>query len=109
MTKREKSFKFLGEGRNRITFLTPSGKYVVKVPLNEAGVYDNWKESKSCKSDFNLMREHKARCRMLGFMLVMEFVEEKISRDDLPEWTCWVDCGQVGLTWKGKLVAFDYA
>ena len=39
----------------------------------------------------------------------MEYVEHADRFDnELPDWTGFVDCGQVGFTKKGELVAYDF-
>ncbi len=110
-----RTFTYLGHGRNRITYRI-SERYVVKIPLNQDGVADNWYEAKQCKRDPDT-----AKCRLLGDCLVMEFVDdihqiwghlplwEKMERINLlPYWVDYVDCRQVGFTRTGKLVAYDF-
>lgn len=103
----------IGEGRNRRVYLLPSGKNVIKVPLNDDGIRDN------CLEDhrFRLHRSKwypLARCRLLDFAkyyLIMEYTEPQYNLCELMKlhnWVGMVDCCQVGLTSKNKLVAFDY-
>lgn len=106
--------QMLGYGRHRITFKL-SDKYVLKVPYVEDGVYDNHQEVKL----YNRFREAGkcARCRIVKLYnlpcLIMEmvtpFVYGKTPGEDWPEWSNYVDCGQVGVTRKGNVVAYDYA
>lgn len=99
-------FKYLGSGRNRTTYLLPSGKYVLKIPRNEAGVFDNADEEA-----LSLYKTH-ARCRTIKLFgtlcLVMEYVEQASLDKELPTWCDFVDCRQVGYNRKGKLLAYDY-
>ena len=103
----------IGEGRNRRVYLLPSGLNVIKVPLNDDGITDN------CLEDhrFRLQRNKwfpLARCRLLDFTkyyLIMEYVvapESYLELRDENGWIDEVDCWQVGLTRKNKLVAYDY-
>lgn len=107
----EAGFRRLFAGRNRLSYLSPSGRNVVKIPLNDYGAHDNNDEA------FHFRRERAkwfplARCRLFcdGLLLVMEWVEidPNWEYSDLPEWATWVDSGQVGLNRKGEFVAYDY-
>lgn len=103
--------KCIGEGRNRRVYLLPSGKNVIKVPLNDDGISDN------CVED-SRFRKHRAkwyplaRCRLLDYTkyyLIMEYVKPAKKPYDCGEaWVYSVDCGQVGFNRAGRLVAFDY-
>lgn len=105
--------EFLAAGRNRNVYLSRSGKYVVKVPLNLFGDCDNHLEAnRFYRKDGFFGPGHLARCRMakLGgtWCLIMEIVKPSFAKD-LPDWTEGVDCQQVGYNRKGKLVAYDFA
>lgn len=105
----QKPWIYLGSGRNRHTF--QHGNYVVKVPKNAQGTYDNEYEARQWKRYGR--KEHLARCRLLGnfpcLLLVMELVEPvREEFDKLPPWTGYIDCRQVGYTLKGELVAYDF-
>lgn len=95
----------IGEGRNRITFRM--GMYVLKVPLNGFGLLDNEFEA-SHPSDIH------ARCSLFFCydlpIVKMEYVRPVTGEEslDLPDWTEYVDCFQVGYTYDGRLVAYDY-
>lgn len=112
---------YLGRGRNREVYRR--GNYVIKVPLNEEGIYDNEHEF------LNQCREQSRRaggdevprnamCRIHpGGILVMQyamFVGPKsdetgyISYEDGPSWMGYVDGGQVGYNRFGQIVAYDY-
>lgn len=104
--------KFLGEGRNRAVYLLPSGKNVIKIPLNDDGINDNLTE------EYRYRFQRKtwyplARCRLLNgsHNLIMEYVEFPNSYCELREihsWIDFVDCWQVGYNRAGKVVAYDY-
>lgn len=112
--------EFLSYGRHRIVFR--HGNYVVKVPLNEEGLYDNWRERNVWlnRSPRNYCKY--ARCRMWGIALVMQYAtfpgplsDDKgykgyvsILTPGVPKWIYAVDCGQVGYNRFGEIVAYDY-
>jgi hypothetical protein len=104
-------FRRLNAGRHRLAFLSPSGRNVVKVPINDFGVLDNGRESTKWGKRAEMWPL--ARCRLFcdGLLLVMEAVkiDPERSFSDLPEWAGWIDCGQVGLNRKGEFVTYDYA
>jgi hypothetical protein len=87
--------KCLGNGRNRIVYLTLSGKNVIKVPLNEDGISDNFLEDfryRRCRAKWYPL----ARCRLLDYtqyILIMEYVEPAIDSFSLASWVYSVDCG----------------
>lgn len=102
--------KYLGQGRNRIVYLLPSGKNVIKIPINEYGLYNNWDEATIFSRREDGCYIPLARCKMVKDTpyLIMEYVEQ--TKDPYVEpWTYSVDCSQVGYTRSGKLVAYDYA
>lgn len=111
-----KNFIYLGEGNGRIGF--QHGRYVVKVPLNESGLHDNWKEYDRWedyrKCYFSSETQSKpivkfARCRLLfNYFLIMELVRPCLRKEQ-PDWARWIDCGQVGFNSKNVIVAYDYA
>jgi hypothetical protein len=118
--ERQGKMVFLGYGRHRVTW--GHGRYVYKLPMGGEGMQANQREAES----FKLGRWHKAawlerlgiagtpqmaRCRLLKTgVLVMEAVTPGTKWDaSTPDWARYVDCGQVGTTRKGKLVAYDYA
>lgn len=102
-------FEHLGTGRNRTCFARPDDHYVIKIPVNASGVQNNWDEA----AWFAKFREHMARCRVVQWLglpvLVMERVSVGFDSMDLPEWSEWVDCQQVGMSRRGAFVAYDYA
>ncbi len=102
-------YEYLGCGRNRIVFALKSKNYVIKVPLNLAGNSDNSVEAKR-GVDFGYPVAKAKRVIIDDFCCaVMEYVEHADRFDnELPDWTGFVDCGQVGFTKKGELVAYDF-
>lgn len=108
-------------GRNRLTFFFPT--YVIKVPRNMSGNSDN--EHESCMGKYALKNRKNnrgvpmARTRLMSnepiYIIAMERVEhlgwpgaEKHYNGMTPDWIDFVDCGQVGLTRSGEVVAYDY-
>lgn len=106
-------------GRNRITFMFST--YVVKLPWTFDGFTDNdWEGSISNipdapYSDWEIQYARTRLCYVGEIpVLFMERVEPLSGRRVVerfgyePEWVSFVDCGQVGLTRSGRLVAYDY-
>lgn len=107
----QSKYKIIGCGRNRLVFADRD--WVLKVPCNTAGMFDNEHEYQVYKRSQQL--EHisgeirYARCRMCGpYVLVMEQLDTSIDRESFPSWASWVDCGQVGLDRQGRFAAYDY-
>jgi len=104
---------FLGEGRTRRVFLSRSGKYVVKIPLNGEGEHANFIEARDFSLNRFLGQEKLARCREVclngKWCLVMERVYPASIEENLPSWADFVDCRQVGYTRRKNLVAYDWA
>jgi hypothetical protein len=107
------------QGRNRRVYVMKA--YVVKVPVNQDGIADNhWEGSVSNSSQYpqSDWQVQFARTRLVfqnGIPIVyMERVEEATSGaihnrlGRVPNWIGCVDCGQVGFTKRGALVAYDY-
>lgn len=111
--------KYLGCGRNRIVYLLPSGKNVIKIPLSEAGENNNYDEAFRYSKRIERKSIPLARCRMVKDTpyLIMEYVidpfaiqhRRKYTLCNMPTWVEFVDCRQVGYTRQNKLVAYDYA
>lgn len=95
-------------GTKRATYVDRTNRRVFKVPLNMAGIDANYAED-GHTDDFIPI----AACRILDIeaefpVLEMEWVEPLVvPRSELPDWTDWVDCAQVGHTADGRLVAYD--
>ena len=100
--------KPIDSGLDRIVF--DASRWVIKVPRSSWCYGANYTEAsyghRSCKSDTL------AICRLFHIdsvpVLWMEKVEPVTSFSNLPDWTNFIDCQQVGYTRKGKLVAYDY-
>lgn len=113
-----KEWKFLAQGRNRSVYRRDN--YVVKVPLSDYGLSDNWHEAQLFRKwgqDPDKTFIPYARCRMVGVLLVMEYARYRgplsdetgyIPHENLPNWASYVDCQQVGYNRAGKLVAYDF-
>jgi hypothetical protein len=105
--------RLIGQGRHRRTYLSKSGKYVVKLPINNNGEDANQQELNSYQNN----PQNKARCRLIWIMskpvLLMEVVqpwwEVGDDIDTLPDWVRRIDAYQAGYNRKNKLVAWDYA
>lgn len=103
-------------GRTRVAFLFPT--YVVKLPVTYAGIGDNdWEGSVSnIPGDTENIQYARTRLHYEGEIpvLLMERVEWQTTDKlialygEVPWWVDFVDCGQVGLNRRGRLVAFDY-
>ena len=79
--------------------------WVIKLPINIEGEGCNYNEHEKYRSGDRRL----ARCRLVGNVLVMEYVThhpEPIGK--LPSWCSFIDCCQVGYNRKGMLVAYDY-
>lgn len=107
-------------GRNRNTFIL-SDRIVVKLPRNFDGFTDNdWEGSISNSTEsFNHPEYIQYPKTKLVFVdevpiVFMQRVTPLQSSEIIqlfglePDWTFSVDCGQVGITRQGRLVAYDY-
>jgi hypothetical protein len=109
-------FVYIGCGRNRMVFR--HGNYVIKIPLNDHGVDDNYQERDVwTQPRYADVRPQYARCRLLGTILIMQFAQFQgplsddagyIAMADCPEWAYAIDCCQVGYNRYGNIVAYDY-
>ena len=110
---KSRHLEYLGSGRTRAVYrLWPGGKWVLKVPLDEWGLFDNASEARQWKGEGSCLYKHQmARCRLLpsGCLLMEYVVPVTHSFMELPSWTYSVDCFQVGTTSDGRLVAYDYS
>lgn len=115
-------FEYLGSGRHRQTYLHKNKGYVIKVARDAVnGIVANleeleifrYRDKRADRLDGHDVERY-ARCRRLNDVaIVMEYVDPAMDSDfedgDIPSWTQEIDCGQVGWTAKGKLVAYDYS
>jgi len=111
------------------------GRFVYKLPIGRCGLYANERELKLYKESRKKGQIPYAACRLLRTgVLIMEYVKPHCSSlaatnaangtdpgtaadiefggdydDDLPSWTTYVECNQVGYDRTGMLVAYDYA
>lgn len=114
MEMKERGFTYIGAGRQRRTYMSKSGKYVLKFPRSISGALANieeaWMYHIGERMDGNI-----ARCRLILFkgmycvmMEAVQYVDSHMNLRTGPYWLYEVDCLQVGYTRKGKLVAYDY-
>lgn len=107
-------------GRTRNVFLM-SGGYVVKLPKNFDGITDNdWEGSvENSEDSIGVFEEYQYPHHRMVYskgipVVFMEEVEPLTSKEIVqrfgkePEWVMSVDCGQVGVNKRGRLVAYDY-
>ena len=102
----------LGYGRNRLV-LAHGKNYVVKIPLNDEGEFDNLSEARISRkygkrADPDGVQY--ARCRLLknGWLLMERVSPARPYGLARPGWIDFIDCGQVGRARDGRLVAYDY-
>jgi hypothetical protein len=103
-------YRFLDQGNYRAVFKM-RGDYVLKIPLNEAGVYCNDGEG-------SIKDEIYARGRWIELnglvCVIQEYVEDASLSDirsrfgSIPDWVSGIDCAQVGFTRSGALKAYDF-
>ena len=96
-------------GRNRVVFFSKHA--VLKLPRNDAGMFDNSREARMYRAAHHPYPL--AACRLLHLHDIPVLMMTKLQLDapvkDLPSWADYVDCGQVGRTLKGGFLAYDYA
>lgn len=102
----------LNASRTRAVFDRGDG-YVVKVPLTEEGFLANSREAHWTSTEVPVAPCHLEVASTGVYVLVMEEVvrfplyDDDGLIDDLPDWTGYVDCQQVGWLVDGRLVAYD--
>lgn len=112
--------KGIFSGRNRNTFVL-NDRLVVKLPRNFDGFTDNdWEGSvsntvESCDNpDYVQYPKTKLVYVQEIPVVFMQYVLPLTSKEIInlflvePDWVASVDCGQVGITRFGRLVAYDY-
>jgi hypothetical protein len=123
-TAAKSGLKRLGRGCFRQTYLSPSGKFVYKVPIDQYGLRCNRREHELFRkrgrgTASGVGRDKLARCRLApSGVLVMELVTPSIYcfkrqqsptiEEDPPRWSHGIDTGQVGKARDGQWKAFDY-
>jgi hypothetical protein len=114
-----RGYKYIGNGRHRAAFLTTNGRFVVKIPINEAGEHANHAEYRHWR---NRNKDILAKCRLFFMEGIPCIIMEKVEKMDYfekkellktgEEWILKVDQDyqgfQVGRNRKGKVVAWDY-
>lgn len=119
----DRGYKYICDGRARIGFLSPNGKWVVKLAKDLDGDADNRKEYDRWKHREGSDWVPLARCKVVNeHVLVMECVittfdplgEVHLSHKESLKinrcaWKDYIDCAQVGVNRKGEVVAYDYA
>lgn len=112
MNSLSQKYEVLSVGRNRIVFKLKSGNYILKFPLSNNGETDNDWEGSVCINNEDPEEIQYPRTKWVcynGFVcVVMDYIDVNTSCESLPDWVNNVDCQQVGLNRKGRLVAFDY-
>ena len=120
----EKGWKLLGIGVFRHTYLSPSGKFVYKIPFDQYGFSCNRTEHQLYRDRHRapysgLGRDKLARCRLApSGVLVMELVKPHImnikrhsspgTEQEPPEWSHKIDTAQVGLARDGQWKVYDF-
>jgi len=101
----------IGQGLGRVVF--KSHHVVLKAPINDKGVMDNYREHRKWINRGTYGEVTLARCRLIHIrdipVVVMTKVNTNLSLDSLPRWSQYVDCLQVGMDKQGVYRAYDYA
>ena len=98
-------------GGRRIAFRLP--RCVAKLPLGMEGVFANNHERRAFHQTlrgeaYRPVAACRVRTNADGIpILLMRIVDPVTSSLGLPDWTLSVDCAQVGLDRRGRLVAYD--
>lgn len=92
-------------GRHRTIFR--DGDWVIKVPTLESGIRACLEELHTQGNGFAKTTQDELG-KKAGIPVVrMEFVTHR-GWSEKPDWTWSIDCGQVGYTKDGRLVAYDW-
>jgi hypothetical protein len=106
-----RGFKYMGDGRCRITFLHPNRRYVIKAPISGLGFEANREEHKIWHKYKSLPDQngiYYAPCRLIQNTLLMMWRVDFVEYEDRPDWSGYIDCDQVGSLADGRMVAYDY-
>lgn len=103
----------IGQGSFRVVFDDPEDPHaVIKLPLGPTGVYDN--EMQLAHSGYvDDDGTAYARCWRHDALsdetrlLVLKMERVRTSLVKTPRWAWKIDCGQVGMTRDGRIVAYD--
>lgn len=117
-------FEFLGRGRHKLTYAHPSGLLVMKIPCKPEGIFGIETEYLLYTRQKHKRNRRVADCHMryVGGVPVLYMERVRVmadagahgfymSEEDDARAEAWVhdvDCSQVGMTWDGRIVAFDY-
>lgn len=95
-------------GRTRAVYVTSQG-HVIKVALNDEGESANHNEARASTLVDSFIPVATCHLELISDIqvLIMETVAHVGYHDGEPDWVSWVDCGQVGTTQDGRLVAYD--
>lgn len=95
-------------GRTRAVYVTGEG-HVIKVALNDEGEAANHNEAYASTLTDTFIPVAACHLELISDIqvLIMETVAHVGYHDGEPDWVSWVDCGQVGTTQDGRLVAYD--
>jgi hypothetical protein len=118
----KKLYPYLGSGRHRSVYDLQDG-WVLKLPYCATGVraneeeFDAYTKMIAAGNVWGNYNPVYAQCSLLVFHGVLAVRMEKVEvdiygRQDMTReygWIASVDCGQVGWTKDGRLVAFDYS
>lgn len=97
----------IGEGLKRVVF--KDGNEVIKVPRNLNGDFGNCFEAETSNNPnfANCKIDEELSSKLQLNILRMEYVEH-VGWSKEADWTWFIDCGQVGKTLDGRLVAYDW-
>ena len=115
-----KGYEFLGQGRNRVAYISSSRKVVIKIPLNSSGEFDNLHEYRYIRhiEKDPVYKSYYGKNKLFQFkkpgisLLIMEYLSpikyKDISDSEIKKWVSCIDCCQVGINKNGKIKAYDY-
>ena len=93
-------------GRHRAIFR--DGDWVIKVPTRDSGIHACEEELRTQGDCFAKTTREDLGEEFCGVTAVrMEFMTHR-GWSEQPDWTWSIDCGQVGFTKDGRLVAYDW-
>lgn len=96
------------EGSHRTVFIDKKNDEVIKVPSQNSGDFANQQELNTQGELYAKTKLDKELTERYGYVVIrMEYVEHSGYSKE-PDWTWSIDCGQVGHTKDGRLVAYDW-
>jgi hypothetical protein len=112
----EKGFQYVGAGGSRRTYLSNTGRVVVKVPRCSSGLLDNYAEAKTWKlyhSRNTRLGFPVAPCRMIrnGCLMMVAVAVGQGTRtwEYINEFNSYILDGDQSGLYKGRTVVYDYA